>query len=80
MSFHYWGYVILTTCYLIKRKPSSAFENKDPYSILFPKEPIFSYYTTCCFVVYVLSNDMSIGLYQLLARAIKYVLLGYFRL
>jgi len=58
--------------------PSSSLKNKVPYSILFPKEPLFHItprvFGCVCFV-----HDMSPGLDKLSARSIKCVL-GYSRL
>ncbi|BAT73483.1 hypothetical protein VIGAN_01097100, partial [Vigna angularis var. angularis] len=59
--------------------PSSSLDNKVPFSILFPNDPLFH---TCprvfgcvCFV-----HNMSPGLDKLSARALKCVFLGYSRL
>lgn len=41
MPVHYWGDAILTTCFLNNIIRSSSLENKVPYSILFPKDPLF---------------------------------------
>lgn len=45
---HHLGDIILTTCFLIKRKSSSIFNNKIPYSILFPNDSLF-YISSCVF-------------------------------
>jgi len=79
MPIHYWGDAILTACYLINRMSSSSLKNKVPYSILFPKEPLFHItprvFGCLCFV-----HDMCPGLDKLSARSIKCVFLGYSRL
>ncbi|BAU03608.1 hypothetical protein VIGAN_UM141900, partial [Vigna angularis var. angularis] len=59
--------------------PSSSLNNKVPFSILFPNDPLFHtsprVFGCVCFV-----HDMSPGLDKLSARAIKCVFLGYSRL
>nr|KYP46624.1 Retrovirus-related Pol polyprotein from transposon TNT 1-94 [Cajanus cajan] len=76
---HHWGDAILTSCFLINRMPSSSLENKIPYSIIYPKEPLFHVsprvFGCTCFV-----HNVSPGLDKLSARAIKCVFLGYSRL
>nr|KYP63600.1 Retrovirus-related Pol polyprotein from transposon TNT 1-94 [Cajanus cajan] len=76
---HHWGDAILTSCFLINRMPSSSLENKTPYSIIYPKEPLFHVsprvFGCTCFV-----HNVSPGLDKLSARAIKCVFLGYSRL
>jgi len=53
ISFHHWGDAILTTWFLINRMLCSSLNNKVPYSILFPNDPLFMFPLTCS-VVYVL--------------------------
>ena len=59
--------------------PSSSLDNKVPFSILFPNDPLFHtsprVFGCVCFV-----HDMSPGLDKLSARALKCVFLGYSRL
>lgn len=38
---HHWPEAILTSCYLINRKPSSAFDNQIPHQILHLDYPLF---------------------------------------
>uniref|UniRef100_A0A151UGL4 Retrovirus-related Pol polyprotein from transposon TNT 1-94 n=1 Tax=Cajanus cajan TaxID=3821 RepID=A0A151UGL4_CAJCA len=76
---HHWVDAILSSCFLINRMPSSSLENKIPYSITYPKEPLFhvspQVFGCTCFV-----HNVSPGLDKLSARAIKCVFLGYSRL
>ena len=78
MPVHYWGDAILTACYLINEMLSSL-KNKVPYSILFPKEPLF-HITSRVFGCVCFVHDMSPSLHKLSARSIKCVFLGYSRL
>jgi len=38
---HHWGDAILTAFFLINRMTSSSLNHKDPFSILFPDNPLF---------------------------------------
>jgi len=44
LPVHHWGDVIPTACYLINRMLSSSLDNKFPYFIAFPKEPLFFHF------------------------------------
>jgi transposase InsO family protein len=72
----FWGDAILTACYLINRMPSSVLGNEIPYSLLFPKDPLYAVplrvFGSTCFV-----HDLSPGRDKLSARAVKCVFLGY---
>jgi len=67
---------ILTACYLINHMPSSVLGNEIPYSLLFPKDPLYAIplrvFGSTCFV-----HDLSPGRDKLSARAVKCVFLGY---
>jgi len=75
MLVHHWGDAILSVCSLVNKMLSSSLDNKVPYSILFPKEPLFHIspraFDFVCFV-----HDKSLDLDKLFARAIK-CFLGY---
>ena len=62
----HWGDAVLTVYFLINRMPSSSIKNKIPYSILFPKEPLFHVdpriFGCTCFV-----HNLSPGLDKLAA-------------
>ncbi|KAK2380773.1 putative mitochondrial protein [Trifolium repens] len=74
----FWGDAILTACHLINRMPSSVLDNEIPYSLLFPKDPLYvvplRVFGSTCFV-----HDLSPGRDKLSARAVKCVFLGYSR-
>jgi len=72
---HHWGDAILTTCFLIKKMPSSP-NNEVPYSILFLKEPFFHISLRVCYLCFV--HDMSPSLDKFSARAIKCLFFGIF--
>jgi len=71
----FWGDVILSACYLINRMSSLVLNNKIPYSILFPHEPLhplsFKVFRSSCFV-----HNFGPGLDKLSARSHKCVFLG----
>lgn len=80
MLVRFWGAAILTACFLINQMPSfSSLNNKVPYSILYPQEPIFHvlprFFGCTCFV-----HNLSPSLDKPSARAIKCIFLGYSRL
>ncbi|KAK2391898.1 putative mitochondrial protein [Trifolium repens] len=74
----FWGDAILTACHLINRMSSSVLDNEIPYSLLFPKDPLYvvplRVFGSTCFV-----HDLSPGRDKLSARAVKCVFLGYSR-
>ena len=41
VHFRFWGDVVLTTCYLINRMPSSVLHDQIPHSLLFPDQPLY---------------------------------------
>ena len=74
----FWD-VILTTCYLINRMPSSVLDGQISYSVLYPQTNLFSLppkvFGSVCFVY---NNDPHI--IKLDPRALKSVVLGYSRI
>ena len=79
VPFRFWGDVLLTTCYLINRMPSSVLHDQIPHSLLFPAQPLYFlpphvFYCTC--FVHILTPGQD----KLSAKAMKCIFLGYSRL
>ena len=79
VPFRFWGVIVLTTCYLNNRMPSSMLHDQISYSLLFPDQllyflspRVFSY---SCFV-----HILTPGQDTLSAKATKCIFLGYSRL
>ena len=73
---HFWGDALLTACYLISRMPSSVLGNQVPYSILYPKEPLYivplRVLGCTCYV-----HDLTPGKDKFSAKSLKCLFLGY---
>ncbi|XP_047260684.1 uncharacterized protein LOC107858495 isoform X1 [Capsicum annuum] len=78
VPLRFWGYAVLTSCYLINRMPSSSIQNKVPHSILFPQSHLYSIpprvFGSTCFL-----HNFAPGKHKLAPRALKCVFLGYSR-
>ena len=79
VPFRFWGDVVLTTCYLINRMPSSVLHDQIPLSLLFPDQPLYflppRVFGCTCFV-----HILTPGQDKLSAKAMKCLFLGYSRL
>ena len=79
VPFRFWGDVVLTTCYLINRMPSSVLHDQIPHSLLFPNQPLYflppRVFGYTCFV-----HILTPGQDKLSAKATKCIFLGYSRL
>ena len=79
VPFHFWGDVVLTTCYLINRMPSFVLHDQIPHSLLFPDQPLYflppRVFGCTCFV-HILTPRQD----KLSAKATKCIFLGYSRL
>ena len=74
----FWGDAVFSAYYLINRMPSSVLDNKIPYSILFPYDPLHSLppkvFGSTCFV-----HNFSPGFDKLSPKSHKCVFLGFTR-
>ena len=79
VPFRFRGDVVLTTCYLINRMPSSVLHDQIPHSLLFPDQPLYflplRVLGCTCFV-----HIPTPGQDKLSAKATKCIFLGYSRL
>ncbi|OWM65682.1 hypothetical protein CDL15_Pgr017179 [Punica granatum] len=74
----FWGDALLTACYLINRMPSSVLHGQIPFSVLFPRDAIYSLppriFGCLCFI-----HQLLPGSSKLSPRSLKCVFLGYLR-
>lgn len=74
----FWGDALLTACYMINRMPSSVLGNQVSYSIMYPKQPLYT--VLCVFGCTCYVHDLTPGKDKLFARSLKCLFLGYSRL
>nr|CAN69691.1 hypothetical protein VITISV_026777 [Vitis vinifera] len=79
VPFRFWGYIVLTACYLINRMSSSVLHDQIPHSLLFPDQPLYFLPPRvfgCTYFVHILTPVQD----KLSAKAMKCLFLGYSRL
>ena len=72
LSKHFWGEVVMTTCYLLNRTPSSAMNFKTPKERWFVKPFNYDYLRIFWCIAYVHQSEE-----KLKPRSIKCIFLGY---
>lgn len=69
----FWEYCLLTSTYLINRRPASVLRNVSPYEKLFKKPPVYDHLKSFGCLAYLSQHDSD----KLAPRAVKTVFLGY---
>ena len=72
LSKHFWGEVVMTTCYLVNRTSSSAIDFKTPEELWFVKPFNYDYLRIIRCTAYVHQSEE-----KLEPRSIKCIFLGY---